>query len=366
MEPNFTENCLSTCEFESYSPWPHFKPIKSINLGGLWRTSHLRDALTLDDLSCAAWRAPIPREILLSLQKFTECHAELIEMAQAAPEIYLKMVKWNPALTLLFATYWVFRTNGDPPSIPDRVIAWENFDPDDLLNFVRFPDSKSFIRALSRVPIQDSNHYLINALRDHWQVTKKRRVLQHLEAIKVENAWLLSCYPAIYDPGLHRLASNEPSFEEYTILGIVNDLSNRRELNGWDVWPYRNQIHSWPQLLGAFNKFLRKINHVPETLPRPPVNGIEEENFHILPLESRTALKREATEMSNCIELFDTDIQSFKRYAYKLLKPERATILIIKRSGRWSVAEAMIERNEREVLPQTFIALRRWLKECQN
>lgn len=366
MEPHYINNCLSTCELESYTAWPNFKPIKAENLGGLWRTSHLRDALNLDDLSCAAWRAPIPREILISLQKFPECHAELLEMAQAAPEIYMQMVKWNPALTLIASTYWTFRSHGDAPPIQDRIIVWENSDPDDLLQFTRMEFSKSFIRALSKISHGDATHFIIRALREHWQIPEKRRLLQHLKEIKVENAWLLSCYPSICDPGIHHLASNTFRFQEYTILEIVIKLSNHRESNNWEAWPYRNKIHSWAQLLGAYNKFLKKINHVQETLPRPPVDGIEEEDFHVVPIKSRAALHRESSEMANCIEGLVMEIHNCEAYAYKLLKPERATVLIKRRSGRWSISEAMIAGNEREVLPKTWSKLSRWLNPRQN
>jgi hypothetical protein len=362
MTPQYINNCLTVCELESYAAWPNFKPIKSMNLGGLWRTSNLRDALTLDDLSCAAWRAPIPREILLTLQQFPECHAELIEMAQAVPEIYLDMVKLNPALTLLAATYWTFRTFGGAPSIEDRVVTWENLDADDLLQYTRCDSSKSFLKTLSKIPFVDANHFLIHALRDHWQFPQKRRLFQHLQKIRVENAWLLSCYPPIFDPAIHMLAANEPIFEEYTIVEIVSDLSSRRELKGLEFWPYRNRIHTWPQLLTAYNKFLHKTNHVLETFPDSPINGEEMDGLEIVPIKSRTALRREAAEMLNCVESFVVQIGLSKNYAYKLTRPERATVLLMRERGKWRVEEAMIKSNEREVSPETMKLLRQWIR----
>lgn len=287
-------------------------------------------------------------------------------MAQAVPEIYMKMVKWNSALTFLASTYWTYRSPDDAPSIQDRMIIWNNHSPCDLLQYTQFEPSKSFIKALAKIPAEDSTHFLIRALRDHWKISENRRLLQHLKEIKLENAWLLSCYPPILDPCIHRLAATSPSFDEYSILEIVGNLSNRRELHDLEAWPYRNRIHSWPQLLAAFNKFLRKINCIEETLPSPPVDGVEEDELHILPLQNRTALKCESGEMSNCIEQMDGEIYRREAYAYRLMKPERATVLIRRESDRWSIAEAMIAGNEREVSPKTWVRLRNWLKECQN
>lgn len=284
-------------------------------------------------------------------------------MSQAVPDIYLEMVKWNPALTLLSATYWTFRSSGNAPSIQDRVITWENFDPDDLLHYTRFEYSKSFIRTLSKIPFEESTHYLIRSIRDHWSGSEKRRLLQHLEVIKSENAWMLSCHPAILDPAIHRLVVVAPNYEEYSLVEVICDLSTRRELKGWEPWPYRNRIQTWPQLLGAYNRFFKKTNHVQETLPCPPVEGMEEEGFHIVPLKSRTALRFESTEMTNCIESYVVKIHSREAYAYKLLNPERATVLLQRESGRWSIDEAMTKGNEREVLPGTWLKIRKWLKD---
>lgn len=84
-------------EYEKYAAWPSFEPIGSERLGGLWRSHFLRHALVAEDLTCAAWRATIPVEILKLLQSFVDCHAELLEMAQAVPETFIRWARWNPA-----------------------------------------------------------------------------------------------------------------------------------------------------------------------------------------------------------------------------------------------------------------------------
>ena len=362
MEIQYTRDYLLTCETESYSPWPNFKPNQTIQLGGLWRSVHLYHVLTAADLSCAAWRAAIPSNILRTLQQFSECHAELIEMAQVVPDFYLNTVRKSPALTLLYATYWIYHSIEEAPSIDERMIVWENLDSQNLLQHMRFNASKSFIRALSKIPIADATHYLIRAIRDHWQVPDKRRLLQHRDSIKIENAWLLSCYPAILDPGIHQLAAEAPNYEEYTAVDVVCDLSSRRELHGWEPWPYRNMILTWEQLLRAYNNFFKKTNHFPETFPKPPVYGVTDENYHIEALTNLTALKRESREMANCTEDYAGPIAYGKSYAYRLLIPERATVMLEYRSGRWGIEEAMISENLRAVLPSTWIQLRKWLK----
>lgn len=362
MFPRLLENGVINYDYENYQPWPNFKPIDSNYIGGLWRAHYLREVLCRDDLDCAAWREPIPTEILRSLRRFGECHAELIEMAQAAPEYYLRMASYSPALTLLAATYWHFRSLRRIPNITERITVWENLDTKELLSFTRFPYSKSFRRALNRIPIEEVFIYRFKSLRTLWEIPEKRRLLQHLPVITGENLWLFSCFPPILDPGIHQLAALEPKFEEFSILEVVSDLANRRELLCLDHWPYRNRIHSWSRLLTVYNQFLKRTNCLPEILPVPPIEGVIDEDFHIAPLKSRTALLQETNEMRNCIEQYCSSISQRKHYAYRLLKPERATVLIKHQPWHWIIEEAMTEANERQVNSRTMRLLSSWIR----
>lgn len=363
MHSLLLENGTLQIGYEVYQPWPNFQPLGSTRIGGLLKAHFLKEALCRDDLACAAWRASIPLEVIRSLQGFKEGHAELLEMAQALPDYYLQLSSWNPAFTLLAATYWVFRYGDRVPSIKERVSLWKNLDPDQLLNFARFPTSKSFLKALGKIPPQEVYLHRIHALRELWAVPDKRRLLQHLPKLTGTNTWLLSCFPPILDPAIHHLAAEQPHYGEYCIQEVVSDLSNRREIAGLEHWPYRNQIHSWPHLITAYNRFLIKTGHVPEIFPPCPIDGLEDESFQIVPLSSRTALRQEGQAMSNCIQEYCSGISQRKYYAYKLLRPERATVLLKRQLwDSWLIQEAMNAANECEVSPGTMKLLVRWVR----
>lgn len=349
-------------DYETYEPWPNFQPIGSVYLGGLWRAHFLKEILASDELTCAAWREPIPSEILRTLRLYPECHCEFIAMAQSAPEYFLELTRRNPALAMIAATFWCFRSFNRVPSIERKVVFWENMDDDDILQFCRFPTSRSFLKALAKIPAGHAYIHRIMSLRDLWAQPEKRMLLQHLPVITGENIWLLSCFPPILDPAIHQLAVREPEHEEFSILEIVSDLTNRRELACLEAWPYRNLIHSWPQLLAAYNKFLKKTNCVVEVFPPPPIGEYEDEKIHIIPLKSRTALDQEGKEMLNCIEGFSSDCSRLKCYAYRLLRPERATVLIKRQYRHWIIEEAMIRANERQVRSATMKLLCRWVR----
>lgn len=353
-------------DYEKYAAWPAFQVIGSQRLGGLWRAHFLRHALTADDLSCGAWRAPIPIEILKLLQDFPDCHSELIEMAQVVPGIFVSWAQWNPALTLIAATYWRYRPFRQVPEIQTRKDLWENLDPRDILQFARCDSSKSFSKALSKIPANQCYEFVVTRVQDQWHNPEKRRLLRHLKKITMESTWLMGCYPPLLDPALHALASEQPNFDEFHIGHIIGDLTTRRELNGYEVWPYRNRIHSWEQLLSAYDRFLRKVNHVPERFSPPPIPGIQTDDLRIEPIQSRTALENEASEQENCISTYLAQIYQRECFAYRLLKPERATVLVDRRSGRWSVAEAMLAANARQVESKTWRLLSDWAMTAGN
>jgi len=353
-------------DYERYVAWPNFETIGSQHIGGLWRTHFLRHALTAEDLSCAAWRSSIPVEILKHLQGFADCHAELIEMAQAVPGIFVDWARWNPAFTLLAATYWIHRSAQSVPDIESKRTLWENLDPRDVLQFTRCDPSRSFLKTLSKIPANHCHEYVISRLREQWQSSEKRRLLRHLDRITGDTIWLLGCYPPFLDPGIHRLAIEQPYYDEFHIGHIITDLSNRREIQGLDFWPYRNRIHTWEQLLSAYDRFLRKHNHVPERLGTPPVAGVKCEDLVILPITSRTGLDAEATEMQNCISSYLCQIYDGRCFAYRLIKPERATVLVDRRSRRWSIAEAMLAANARQVKSSTWNLLTEWVMTAGN
>lgn len=267
---------------------------------------------------------------------------------------------------MIAATYWIYRSADHVPEMEDRISVWENLDPRDLLQHTRCAPTKSFLKVLGKVPPSHCYDFVITRLREQWQIAEKRRLLRHLRRITMETTWLLSCYPPLLDPGIHGLASSEPRFNEFRIGNIVGDLTTRREIRGLEPWPYRNHIHSWGQLLGAYDRFLRKIRHVPERFGAPPVPSIKTDELHIEAIQSRTAINQEASQMQNCINTFLMQIYHGECYAYRLLMPERATVLIDRRLGRWSVAEAMIEANKRQVRSGTWNLLTDWVMSSEN
>ncbi len=90
--------------------------------------------------------------------------------------------------------------------------------------------------------------------------------------------------------------------------------------------------------------------------PAPPIAGIET----IQPLDTPNELINEAGRLFNCALDYWREIISGKRYLYRLLAPERVTILLVREETRWALEELAGMRN-RAVSSKSRRVVEEWL-----
>jgi hypothetical protein len=94
--------------------------------------------------------------------------------------------------------------------------------------------------------------------------------------------------------------------------------------------------------------------------PRPPLPGSEV----IVPLRSPRALVEEGRQQDNCVATYAERVAAGETFIYRVLRPERATLSIVRISGRWQVGELLCAHN-RPVSSATWRAVERWLDHCR-
>lgn len=98
-------------------------------------------------------------------------------------------------------------------------------------------------------------------------------------------------------------------------------------------------------------KFMKK------PFPKPPVPGTAE----IIALRTAGELMEEGRRQHNCVGNYGITVQSGGCYVYRVLKPERATLSIVRSAGnQWSVGQLKSVCN-RQVQPATKQHVERWL-----
>jgi hypothetical protein len=91
--------------------------------------------------------------------------------------------------------------------------------------------------------------------------------------------------------------------------------------------------------------------------PKPPVPGTTE----IVPLTTASALVEEGEHQRNCVGSYGRYVERGKTYIYRVLKPSRATLAIVRGpDGQWQRGELLAADNE-PVDTKTERAIDRWL-----
>ena len=108
-------------------------------------------------------------------------------------------------------------------------------------------------------------------------------------------------------------------------------------------------------------EYLRREDHCPREVrfPNPPLRGTAE----IVPIRTLTELIEEGRAQSNCVATHAERIQSRYTFIYRVLKPERATLSIVRcADGDWAIGELKRHSNAR-VSPVTQQWVESWLEE---
>ena len=95
--------------------------------------------------------------------------------------------------------------------------------------------------------------------------------------------------------------------------------------------------------------------------PPPPLPDSE----GIQAILSDTGLRIEGHEQHNCVGGYGGMVRQGNAYVYRVMKPERATLCIMKGTARWYPQELKATCN-RQATPATLHAVQKWLDACQQ
>jgi hypothetical protein len=92
--------------------------------------------------------------------------------------------------------------------------------------------------------------------------------------------------------------------------------------------------------------------------PVPPIPGTDA----IVPIDTNDELKKEGQLQHNCVGSYCNSVMSGVLYIYRVLRPERATLSIIRGAGgAWRLSELKKDRNY-SVHPATVNTVKQWLE----
>lgn len=286
------------------------------------------------------------------------------------PEAF-ELVESSPALGLLLAYSGHFR--------PDLADAWYEarqmvmHPRTDILGWLELPQSKSAVRIVNNLDVNRMSLERCKRLGGLLRLEATAKRLRHL--------------PSICNGVIDILASRD--LREIVSFALLEELCHRP-----DDAEIADQLICVKQLAPLHNVTIRTFrscaavlesaaalqlmecalvpNWLPDhgrmEFPEPPIavpRFTQPSGIHIEPIRTPRDLYREAEEQHNCVYDSLNDIASGLAAVYRVLSPERATVMLVQNgNGDWIVSEFRAARN-RSVRKDTIWAVGAYLSRRQ-
>lgn len=317
-----------------FHPWPNFH-ISGIPVEVPQRLQHL---LTSSDVRLQRWRSKIPEEVCEVLRTFHESQLpELLRVAQLDHGKFVDWAKFCPALIALAVHHCSQSGKVDEA----KVFRLMHFGWRTVLVESGWPCTRSTIRILRKLKPECANSLLLGQLKMHLLDRQKLRLLRHLKQIDSAIIDTLHLPSEILSVRLLELASERAGLIGAHSMRTVCEMIMhfRKEVRQFPVWPYRNGHLSGETFFHAEQLILmhRSMKSLSAEIrfPKPPIETFRSSKFEARPIRSPSELYQEGVMMRNCLPGYADRIASGSYYAYRVLRPERATLLLYKSDRGW-------------------------------
>ncbi len=342
------------------SPWPCFKVEGECdNLPSL-----LAELLLSNESVPLLWTAKVPGELRQLLLSFPESlMPDLLKLSQMWPDKFVDWAQWCPALITLLT-----QTKAEDGK------RWDDFDRlramqsgwREVLKLTDWPVSHSMLKQLRKLPINHCSPQNLGALRAHIGDRRKLKLLRHCKHISGLTLETLTLPSEMLSVRLLEFTENDLlPLEVESLVELCRELIHfRRELGQMPLWAYGHgrfsarTLHNAVQLKRML--ICCKKRGGKACFPVPPLPSIKSSKFCIEPVTTLSTLYREGNTMQNCVVSYGTQVLQGTHYVYRLSKPERATVLLLRNGDDWYPAQIKTYRNGNP-RPETIELIEKWL-----
>lgn len=321
-------------------------------------------------------RQTLPPSYGFALAPF-KCHQWSVIVCLWKYRRYYELLRSNPVMAFILANdqriNWGVYLN---EMSMEKIIEMKQTTVMELLDL---PGSKSMMQLFRKIHPSAAHPQLRSQIRFCLQDDNSMKQLSHLKKI---NAGVL-----------HLLASVE-RIRSHVTPQLLEEVSQSRQNNHypfaahqlgecerWHTQIYQNRkfpkIRSVEKLVAYHEELAAEVDRLLQVqreedraerereleramkapFPKPPVPGTDE----IVPLRTAGDLIMEGQQQHNCVGHYSQSVQGGGCYIYRVLKPERATLSIVRyTSGQWSIGELSAACN-RQVQHATKQSVERWL-----
>lgn len=296
---------------------------------------------------CSVYLETIPAAHRNAASGYIDRRFHLLRMF-AFDEHLVELAGSNPGLTFALSAAWRFRYARDAgtdrvgwqPMIPAGISGWKRRN---IAAWLGFPDTGAAVRILKRIEPQALTVQALLGLRKRMMAGGKAlSPLRRLDAATLR---------VLADPRLEALASPRLLSELGSVCGgscrlcgqvcPVQVLAGMKGLSRalGDVKP-RRPFSSLAQLEREYRALVERLrerdwrgktNAPSREFPPPPFPG----NSAIEPIRTETGLYAEGLAMGNCLPDYRFEARSGRRSFYRVLAPERATLMVERSGADW-------------------------------
>ena len=308
----------------------------------------------------------IPTEMLRIVRRFPEQHFMLLKYFYENPRGN-ELLQTNPALAYMLSTHKKWTQKNNANAIED-IYAIQHMKRVDILKRLGFENADNgILKLIGKIePGACRSEYIWRFLKT-LEETNQQRLLRHLPRIN------LGCMAIIASPHLLCRVSHQLLHE------VAND-SNEDNHPG-----IAQRLESWLHIEKEFSEFdsdekffsCKRLNQVvfshilfvPEEIKKYISYSLPESPLRCTPviqaLKTSEEVYEEGCKQCNCIFSKLPEMVDGRLFAYRIFKPERATLTIRKHKGKW-IIDALETAMNKPVSNKTREYVRTWLEESRN
>ncbi|MFH2124115.1 MAG: PcfJ domain-containing protein [Pseudomonadota bacterium] len=236
-------------------------------------------------------------------------------------------------------------------------------------------ETSSAVRFLSKINIPLLIDEDLFCITDILRSEEKLMMLRHYELITKTHLMAVSDYSHLLKYGFIRseLSQDISPGTFKRLADLFNDTCNIGEIlqkgnledffrncrSGWHLERFHDSLVEEMDKEEIHNELTKRlaVKYGNIIFPPPPVLG----NKHIRPILSLASLKNEGKILEHCIFSFAEEIFKKKCFCYKILNPERGTLLINLKNGTPVIGAIHLKKNN-PPSPETIKSVNEWLE----
>lgn len=306
------------------------------------------------------FRFAMPKPVAAAVEKFQSRQWGIHRLARESEGV-IEFVRLNPALAFGLGNIKPFR---EKFTTTEGAVALSRRRQRDVAEVLGFPSTEGAAKILAKIYPESVSVDILLLLRDALRRDEALKALSHMRKLNAGVLTLIATPHLLQASTPALLAEVAESATEKYQARASEMLSDMLEmLAAIDPTAGRPKIQSLARLRAMHTevstKFLtlRPSGCVGTRLPSPPLRGTRD----ITPILTVPALVEEGRDQNNCVAAYAERVRRRTTFIYRVLRPERATLSIVKgEDGDWRIAELECRGNTR-VSAITRIAVEVWL-----